>query len=316
MNDKKYVAVIGGLNMDIAGISGPIYRERDSNIGTITLTDGGVGQNIAQNLSRLEVPTYLITVYGDDGFGEILKRNCEKRSIHLDFAEQIPGSSSSIYLYVTDDNGDMITGVNDMKIIEHITPEFLEKRIDFINNAEVCVIDGNLPKASIEWLADHCTAPIFVDPVSVAKASRFENVLDKIDTFKPNEMEAEIFTGIKIVDEVTAKQAALKLIELGVKNVFISLGEKGIICANKKGVDIVPILKTKIVSANGAGDCSMATITWSRFFYGETLSLLEVGQFTQAAASITLESEHSVSENISVRNVVKRAQRYQEVLTK
>ena len=33
MELEKYVVVIGGLNMDIAGISGPVYHERDSNIG-------------------------------------------------------------------------------------------------------------------------------------------------------------------------------------------------------------------------------------------------------------------------------------------
>ena len=51
----------------------------------------------------------------------------------------------------------------------------------------------------------------------------------------------------------------------------------------------------------------MATITWARYYYENRLPLVEVGQLTQAAASITIESAHSVSPNISVTNVVKRA---------
>ncbi|QIL46816.1 carbohydrate kinase [Vagococcus coleopterorum] len=310
MENEKYAVVLGGLNMDIAGISGKDFREHDSNIGNITLTDGGVGQNIAQNMVKLEVPTYLITVYGDDEFGDILARNCENRDIKLDYAEQLKNEASSTYLYVTDGDGDMISGVNDMKIIEHMTPKFFEKRIDFINKAEICVIDGNLRQDSIEWLAEHVTAPIFVDPVSVVKASRFVSVLNKIDTFKPNEIEAELFTGIKVVDKESGKEAARKLVELGVENVFISMGEQGIICANKDRVDLIPILKSNVVSCNGAGDCSMATITWARFYYGKALALKEVGLLTQAAASITVESIDAVSKDMSVRNVVKRAQQY------
>lgn len=307
MVEEKYVVVVGGLNMDIAGISGDVYKERDSNIGAIKLSEGGVGQNVAQNLVKLEVPTYLITAYGDDHFGKILSEQCRKNSIHLDYAEEIPGERSSTYLYVTNEKGDMVAGINDMNIINHVTPEFLSERIDFINHASICVIDGNIPKESIEWLADHCEVPIFVDPVSVAKVNRFENVLDKIDTFKPNELEAEFLTGIKITDEVSAKRAANALLEKGVKNVCLSLGEKGILCANQNEMVTVPILKTNVISCNGAGDCSMATITWARFNYGKSLPLIEVGQFTQSAASITIESAHSVSPDISVTTVIKRA---------
>ncbi|WEG72574.1 carbohydrate kinase family protein [Vagococcus intermedius] len=310
MANQKYAVVLGGLNMDIAGISGHLYREHDSNIGRITLTDGGVGQNIAQNMVKLEVPTYLVTVYGDDEFGQILSKNCEKKGIDLTYAEKIKGKASSTYLYVTDGDGDMVSGVNDMNIIKYMTPEFFEKRIDFINSSELCVIDGNLEQESIEWLAHNVEVPIFVDPVSVAKAKRFNNVLNKIDTFKPNEIEAELFTGIKVIDEETGKKAAKELVELGVKNVFISLGEHGIICANQNEANIIPILKSNVVSCNGAGDCSMATIAWARFFYGETLSLTEVAQLTQAAASITVESIDAVSEHMNVTNVVKRAQQF------
>lgn len=60
---KDYVVVVGGLNIDIAGLSGDVYREKDSNIGEVTINIGGVGQNIAQNLTKLGTPTYLVTVY-------------------------------------------------------------------------------------------------------------------------------------------------------------------------------------------------------------------------------------------------------------
>ncbi|MGH4139895.1 PfkB family carbohydrate kinase [Clostridium sp.] len=310
METKDYVVVIGGLNLDLAGLSGDIYREKDSNIGDIQMTVGGVGQNIAQNLTKLDVPTYLVGVYGDDYFGKILSDDCKKHNIQLDYAECVPNTKSSIYLYVTDNQGDMVTAVNDMKITEYMTPDFFEKRMDFINGASICVIDGNVPKESIEWLLIHCSVPVFVDPVSVTKVNRFENVLNKIDTFKPNELEAGFLTGVDIVDEKTAMKAAKILNQKGVKNVFISMGSKGILCSREGDVDSVAILPTHIVSVNGAGDCSMATIIWARFKYLDKLTLTKIGQLAQAAASLTVEVAQSVSPYFNIKNLEERAKKY------
>lgn len=306
--EKNYVVVIGGLNIDIAGLSGPIYREKDSNIGEVSINVGGVGQNIAQNLTKLDTPTYLITVYGGDYFGKIAKMECEKNNINLDYAECLDDNRSSIYLYINDSDGDLVTAINDMKIVDYITPEFLANKLDFINQANIVVLDCNLSQETIEWICHNVTRPIFLDPVSVAKADRIKNVLNKIDTLKPNEHEVQILTGIKVVDETSAKQAATQLNSMGVKNVFISLGSQGILCSRNGEVDIVRPVARKIVSTNGAGDCSMATIVWSRFNYGDALPLSEVGLFTQAAASITLESPLAVAPELTVKNVVLRAQ--------
>lgn len=312
MLNNNYVVVIGGLNLDIAGLSGDLYREKDSNIGEIKMTVGGVGQNIAQNLVKLEVPTYLLTVYGDDYFGNLLIEECKNHNIKLDYAKCILNTRSSTYLYVTDENGDMVTAVNDMKITENITPKFLEERINFINNASICVVDGNVPEESIKWLAEHCTVPIFVDPVSIAKVNRFKNILDKIDTFKPNALEASVLSGVKIFDTESAKDAAKALHKKGVKNVFISLGEKGILCSREGEVDCVPILPTNIVSVNGAGDCNMATITWARFQYNNKIPLKKVGMLAQAAASLTVEVAQSVSPNLNIKNVIERSRKFLE----
>lgn len=292
--DKRepYVVVIGGMNMDIFGKPNKKIIPRDSNIGEIGTAVGGVGQNIAQNLAHLEVPTYLITVYGDDMNGTVMVQSCAKNHIHLEYAQRLKGQRSSGYLYVTDETGDMLVGINDMDITENITPEFLAKRLDFINGAEVVMVDANLPEESIKWLGDHVTAPLFADPVSVNKGNRIKPVLDKIDTLKPNKMEAELLTGIHIENRDDIEKAAQKLIDLGVKNVFISLGADGILAANKDGMVSEPTMTTHIVNANGAGDCSTATITWAR--YRGITDLREICRLTQCAASIALESNKSV----------------------
>ena len=291
-NRAPYVAVIGGINMDIFGKPNKKIIPRDSNTGVIGTAVGGVGQNIAQNLAHLEVPTHLITVYGDDMNGTVMMQSCAKNHIQLEYAQRLKGQRSSGYLYVTDETGDMLVGINDMDITKNITPEFLAKRLDFINGAKVVMVDANLPAESIKWLGDHVTAPLFADPVSVNKGDRIKPILDKIDTLKPNRMEAELLTGVHIESKDDAIKAAKKFLELGVKNVFISLGAKGILAANQDGMVYEPTVTTHIVNANGAGDCSTATITWAR--YKGITDLREICQLTQCAASIALESNKSV----------------------
>lgn len=292
MVEQSYVVVVGGINMDMFGMPDERVIPRDSNVGQIGLAVGGVGQNIAQNLAHLDVPTYLITVYGDDMNGTVMRNECHKNNIHLDYAAEVPGARSSSYMYITDETGDMLIGINDMNICEKITPEFLLSRLDVMNGAELVMVDANLPAETIEWLGNHLTVPIFVDPVSLAKAPKIKAILPMIDTLKPNRLEAELLTGISIKDNVDVEVAAEKLINMGVKNVFISLGVDGIMAMNHEMTVHEPTMTTTIVNANGAGDCSTATIAWCR--YQGITDLQEICRYTQAAASIALESEKSV----------------------
>lgn len=295
MEKKAYAVVIGGLNMDVAGLCGKTYRKGDSNIGSVEMSAGGVGYNIAQNLAKLDVPIEFITVYGDDHFGKILQEDCTNNGISLKGAACISGGKSCTYLYVTDDGGEMIAAVNAMELINCITPEFLAERKELIEGASLCVVDANISEQSIAWLADNCNAPIYADPVSAAKMERLRPLFRRLDGFKPNGMEAQLLTGIEIKDEASAKLAAERLLEMGIKNLFISLGKDGIFCCNSKESALVPIVKTEIVSVNGAGDCSMAVICWARFRFGEDLPLRKIGEMTQKAASLTLQTHKTVS---------------------
>ena len=292
--------------MDLAGICGDVYRAHDSNIGKVTMSAGGVGHNIALNLVKLGVPVYLITAYGDDGFGEILAKECGKDGIRLDDAFCVPGGKSYTYLYMTDNKGEMVAAVNAMELISEITPAFLGEKMDRINHASLCIFDANIPEESIEYLAENCRVPLFADPVSAAKVGRIESSLCHIDTLKPNSMEVEILTGIHVENEETASLAARALWERGVKNLFISMGADGIYCFREAEGCLVPVQNTRIVSVNGAGDTTMAAIAWIRFKYGSGISLETIGRITQAAAGITLESEESVSPKLSEQEILLR----------
>lgn len=310
--DGRYVVVIGGMNMDICGRPHNAVVDRDSNPGVVSLSAGGVGQNIAQNLAHLGVPTHLVTVYGDDDNGRALAASCAANRIDLGHAACLKGRRSSTYMFVTDETGDMLVAVNDMDICKEINPSFLAERLDFINGAAICLLDANLDAETMAWIGEHVTAPLFGDTVSTVKAHRFDPILNRMAVLKPNHLEAGVLTGIEVDDEESAGRAAVALLDMGVGTVFISLGAKGILCATRTAdgdrLEQVRPYPTQIATANGAGDSGMAAITWS-YFDDPDRELDEVGRIAQAASSIALECTKAVPDITVERIRAKMAQR-------
>ena len=118
-----------------------------------------------------------------------------KLGIDLSHALRIPGGVTSTYLYLADDHGEMALAVSDMEICKKITPAYLSAQLPLLQNAQVVVSDTNIPEESLRFLAENCTAPLFIDPVSTVKAEKIRPILSKIHTLKPNRLEAELLSG-------------------------------------------------------------------------------------------------------------------------
>ena len=256
--NEARVAVIGGVNMDIGGSPFAKLVMRDSNPGIITARPGGVGRNIAHDLRLLGVNVSLVTAVGGDVYGQGILDSCRELGIDMSLARILPERRSSTYLYVTDETGDMQIGIADMEITECITPEYLASRRDEINAFDAVVLDANLSAESVEYAARHCTAPIIADPVSTAKAMRLVPVLDKLWAIKPNIYEAEKPTG-----EHDPEKAAAALLDKGVKRVFISLGEEGMLAAERGSTVHMPRELVTVVNTTGAGDAATSAIVWA-----------------------------------------------------
>ncbi|HHU55776.1 MAG TPA: sugar kinase, partial [Acholeplasmataceae bacterium] len=56
----KSILIIGGSNIDYFGKCKKAKKLSDSNVGTINVSFGGVGRNIAENLGRLGVDVTFI----------------------------------------------------------------------------------------------------------------------------------------------------------------------------------------------------------------------------------------------------------------
>ena len=227
----SYAVVVGGVNVDIGGHSFAPLVAADSNPGRVSMSLGGVGRNIAHNVSLMGVDVRLLTAYGDDLNGERVAASCSELGIDLSNALRVSGATTSTYLYLTDDTGEMALAVSDMEICNMITPEYLAANLPLLQNAQLVVADCNIPAESLRFLAENVTAPLFVDPVSTVKAEKLRPILGKIHTLKPNRLEAELLSGVPIHSKEDVAKAADKLLEMGIHRLFISLGADGVLAA-------------------------------------------------------------------------------------
>jgi len=296
---RPYIVVVGAVNMDICGRARRPLLARDSNPGTVSVTLGGVGRNIAHNLRLMEMEVEFLTAFGEDLFADNARRSCRGLGIGVDHALTVPGGGSSAYLYITGPDGDMELAVADTVIAGHIDPGFLSSRRELIEGAAALVFDGNLSEDSAVWLRDNCSCPLLADPVSAAKAPKLLPALDGLYAVKPNRLEAEALTGCR-----DPEAAVLRLYEAGVRHPVVSLGEQGAAAVAEGRVLRLEGLPCRAVDTTGAGDAFMAALAARA---AEGMAFPDSLRCAMAAGAIAAESPGSISPYLSRRAVRERA---------
>ena len=292
-----HITVVGGANTDIVGIPSGRYAARDSNPGHVRASAGGVARNVAENLARLGAQVRLVTAFGSDADGDELERSCSVVGIdtsHSIIASGVPGSR---YLAVLDGAGDLAAAVNDMRALEALTPDMLD-RAAFVG-ADAVVLDTNLHASTIARAVELAgDAPVVLDPVSTAKSPAALPVPDRVRALKADLREAEALSGA-----AGAAGAGQRLLEAGTRWVFVSLGPEGIWAGSAEESFVLPAERATVVNVTGAGDAFTAGIAWG-IATGATLR--ETARIASGLAALTVESERTVSDRVSAEGLRER----------
>lgn len=286
------IAVIGSANMDIGGYPEGPLATGDSNPGRVRLSVGGVGCNIARNLALLGARVRFLTALGGDLYAQGIAQMLEGLGIDLSLSLRLADEHTSTYLFIADERGDMSVAVNDMAIYRHQTPAYFERMLPELNRCRAVLLDANLSEEALSFLAQHIRVPLFADAVSAAKAPRLRAILGRLTAFKPNRIEAELLSGVRITDMNSAREASMRLLDTGLERVFITLGPDGVFAAERRNECRLPSLAPRLKNATGAGDAFTAAIVWA-WLHG--LSLEESCLAGSAAAAIAAEAEETVN---------------------
>ena len=304
LRERPYISIVGGTNIDIQGFPNNDLILKDSNPGEVRISFGGVGRNIGENLVKLGIDTKLISAVGDDVYGRKILE--ESRLINLNMEESLVLSqqATSTYLSILDGKGDMMVAIAHMDIIDKVSVDFIKNKKNIIENSKLCIIDTNIPKETIEYiLTNFKGVDFFLDTVSTTKAKKIKDMIGYFHTIKPNKIEAEMLSGIKIDNETDLKRTANYFLQKGVKRVFISLGEEGMYYDDGVNSSHIRSSKIHVVNATGAGDACLAALAYSHY------NDFEIGlstRFSMSAAILALSHVNTINPNISVENINKK----------
>jgi pseudouridine kinase len=295
-NMKRNVYVIGGANVDVQGFAHQDLVRFDSNPGTITTSFGGVGRNIAENLARLHVPVTLISVVGEDAAGKALWEHAQACGIDTRFLLRLPHASTSHYLALMNANHEMELAISDMSILDQLTLDQLRPMVKEIGPQDYVVLDGNLSEETLQALVSMLPCRIVADPISAHKAVRLQSCLSHLYAIKPNRYEAEVLVGFPLQGEADYHRAVDALLQAGVQQVWLTLGEEGVLLGTTNERRRLTFTPTSVESATGAGDAFFAGALAALLHDG---SLMDVGHYAITCAAFALSTSQTVNEAVT-----------------
>ena len=250
------IIVFGSYVTDLTGRTAKFPAEGETVIGSSFRSGpGGKGSNQAVAAKRAGGNVTLITRLGSDAFGKLALDFYWEEGIDTSEIIVSEETATGAALIIVNEE----TGQNEIVVILGACGDFKEEEVQALRSAiegakiVLCQLETN-PEATFEVLrlAHSFGVPTVLNPAPARKLP--DEVFGWIDYITPNETEAETLTGIKVEDPESASRAADSLLEKGVRNVVITLGEKGYFAKNADARYEGKPLPVKAVDTTGAGD--------------------------------------------------------------
>jgi len=299
------VLVIGAAGVDIIGVVWGELQSRTSSPANIRTSFGGVARNVAENLARLGHPVNLISVVGQDHNGNQLLENAKEAGVNVDAVLRRQEYPTGTYLAVVNKDGEMQYGLDDMRAISALTPEYIQFIEGMFDQCSLVFVDANIPKDSLRRvmsIARRKHLPVCADPTSQTLAERLRRYLPRLRMIVPNYREAEILCDRRINPNSRreALEAAKCLVGQGVEIAIIGLAASGVCYATSQTSGHVPALRTSVVDPTGAGDALTATILFGLL---NDIPIDDAVRLGVTAASLTLRYPGSVVPDLSVEKL-------------
>jgi len=243
-------------------------------------------------MARVGVNTKFISILGDDETGTRMIEHSEMMRYDMSESLIIKGGHTPTYMAILDEQGEMVSAVVDMKIIDMFTTEFIDSKADTIKNSEYMILDSDRPDI-VEYILKTFSGDtkFILDPVSAAKAKHIKHLIQHFHTIKPNRYEAEIMCGFKIHNDEDLRKAGQYFIDLGIQNVFITLDEDGIYYNNGTEEGKIKANDVKVINVTGAGDSFVAGIANG---YMNNINVVDTVKYAIAMSTITIATEETI----------------------
>ncbi|MBR4696750.1 MAG: ribokinase [Selenomonadaceae bacterium] len=272
----KKVAVFGSFVVDLMARAEHLPKAGETVKGSVfKLGAGGKGFNQGIAAHKAGADVAMITKMGRDSFADVALNVMDELSFskeHILYNEEVATGSAVIMV-------DEKTSQNQIIIVpgacSTITAEEVDGLRSLLEQCEYVLLQLEVNQDANERLVDlavACGCKVILNTAPYQPVS--DEFLSKIYMVTPNEVEAEMMTGVAVDGLDAAKKAAKVFYDKGVKIVIITLGGRGVFLSVDGREEILPAFQVKAVDTTGAGDA----------FNGGLLAALSEGMDIWAAA--------------------------------
>lgn len=284
---KERILIIGSLNMDMVIEMKRMPLKGETVLGnSIAYIPGGKGANQAFAAGMLGGNAAMLGCVGCDDLGTQLKENMKKSGTDTAGIAEIEHCPTGMAVIYVDDGGDnsivVIAGANGVCDVE-----YLKQNDEMIQNSSYIIFQMEIPCEAVYYgirRAKELGKTVVLNPAP-APDHLPEEILALVDYLTPNETEVAKLTGQKDLSMESIRAGAQKLLCQGVKNVLVTLGDKGALLVNKDGENLYPTRKVSAVDTTAAGDCFNGAFVVG---LAEGMSHEEAIRFANTASSIAV----------------------------
>ena len=252
---QQKIIVVGSSNTDMVLKSSHLPLPGETVLGgTFTMNPGGKGANQAVAAARLGGDVIFIARVGNDLFGKQAIEGFKSHGIDTRFISKDKDEASGVALIMVDEKGEnsiaVALGANGTLYKSHIEPALEE-----IKDCAFVLTQLESPLQTVEYLgklAQENGLKLVLNPAPAQPLA--DALLSSLYIITPNEIEAELLSGTKVVDEDSARSAAMVLRKKGVTIVIITMGSKGAYVLSDDLDELVTSQKVKVVDTTAAGD--------------------------------------------------------------
>lgn len=253
----KFITVLGSFVADLAFRTKRIPAWGETVLGSgFILGPGGKGSNQAVAARRLGHRVSFISKLGRDPFGDLARRMYEREGIDAQFVFEAPDLSTGGAAIIIDD----ASGENAIIVVPgacyEVTPAEIDLALSRIAESAVFLTQIELRLPSVEHglrVAHALGVPTILNPAP-AVALR-GSIFPLCDYLTPNESEAAALTGLPVTSLTQAERTAEALLDLGVRDVVVTLGAEGAFVKNETISQHIPAVDAgPVVETTGAGD--------------------------------------------------------------
>ncbi len=249
------ILVIGSSNTDLVVQSGRFPKPGETLLGgDLLMFHGGKGANQAVAAARLGGTVSFICCVGDDLFGKNALAHYREEGLDLTGASVVNGRPSGVALILINDAGEneivVAPGAN-----HALTPGHLAGKKALLTKAGILLTQLETPIPVLMELAVHCRSTgqgLILNPAPARAIS--DDILSGLFLITPNQTEAEFFTGIPVTGPDSAMRAAGEFIQMGVRNVVVTMGSQGACFRNQEESFFIPAPVVEVKDTTAAGD--------------------------------------------------------------